>query len=75
MVFLDLREHWLRLLGNLRLLWFSLMYIISHHLWLGTLILGREMIFTRPFVAVFGLLMTSVSFVLFAGVLLDHFDC
>jgi hypothetical protein len=44
MVFLDLKEHWLRLLGNLRLLWFSLMYIISHHLWLGTLIEELRMV-------------------------------
>jgi hypothetical protein len=51
LVFLDLREHWLRLLGNLRLLWFSLMYNISHHLWLRTLIEELRMINLRIFVA------------------------
>jgi hypothetical protein len=68
MVFLDLREHWLRLLGNLRLLWFSLMYIISHHLWLGTLIEELRMVVTRSFVASTHLFLIFVINSLFADV-------
>jgi hypothetical protein len=74
MVFLDLREHWLRLLDNLRLLWFSLMYIISHHLWLRTLKEELRMEATRIFVARVLYLAISVLFIEIAGIF-DHCFC